>query len=176
MRRLLIALFFLFLVLTGALGLKTDIARDCESPHADGTFPRRAEKIECYHMVAVTTAYLQDSVRAQSICEQIRSELGDLYEDDDVTQKAYAEANACYFDVAKITRNPSICYSIRKPAREVASSSALSGEEVSKDICLNVTGNLHALSTDEYYSNRDNLCAVVFILPLLLLRISLPCP
>ena len=164
--RLLLVFSFSLLLLTGALGLKS--TAECDNP-PDGHVPRTSELIECYHIAAVTAAYLQDSATAQAICEDIWLRFGTPggAADTDLVDRAELETNNCFFDVARIVRDPNICYSVRKRTSDFGS--RLFGEVATQEMCLNETGNLAQLQPQNYYQNNPNsLCALIFVLPFLL--------
>ena len=160
MRLLLIMALSIFL--SGALGLRS--IEDCNS---DPALTSDSMKMQCYHAAGLTAAYLGDSERAKQTCEDIWIRFGDSINPDgsDLRKRAEMASNACFFDVAKIARDPGICAWIR--ARDDFNT-RLFGDRVTYDACLDEAGRLSQLAPENYYtSNPNNLCAIVFILPLI---------
>lgn len=161
--RLLILIALSLLFLTGALGLRYDTS-ECDS---DPSLPNDAMKMQCYHAAALTRAYLSDTERAREICEQVWTRFGDSIQPDgsDLRKRAELTSNACYLDVARISRDPGICAWIRERDNF---NTRLFGDRVTYDTCLDEVGRLAQLAPENYYSsNPNNLCAIVFVLPLL---------
>jgi hypothetical protein len=160
MRRLL-ALSLLLLLLTGALGLRT--------PAECANLVRDSHKIQCYHSAALTIAYLGDSSAATGVCDSIWDNYGSgRSKDDDLKKKAELVSNSCYHDVAKIARDPNICGFIQQ--RENFNTK-LFGYSVTQDICFNETARLAKIQPHNYYRNPNNLCAMIFVLPLFVFSI-----
>ncbi len=165
-------LLFVSILISGSLGLKS--VEEC------GQLEGAPEKIECYHLAAVTMAYLQGPVSqqpvqgatvpagqdAQSICGEILSVFNTGASAPDIRQRANMEANDCFFDVAKITRDPSICSSIED---RIDIGSGLSGATTTQDMCLYEATRLAQLRPQNYFeAHPDSLCHALFILPLVL--------
>lgn len=158
-----ILLFSVFLLLlTGALGLKT--TKDCDREE------RISQRVQCYHTAAITAAYLGDSGLATSICDDIWLRFGKpLPEKDDHRKKARLVSNSCFYDVAKIARDSTICDSIEE---EEGVGTKLFGEKVSLNTCINETQRLAQIAPENYYrDNEENLCAMVFIIPFLVFSV-----
>ena len=155
------------LLLTGALGLKT--VKECDNVR---DYPQISHRVQCYHTAAITAAYLGERNLAQSICSDIWLKFGyPLSEDEDLRKKARLVSNSCYYDIAKIARDPAICDFIRKDERAI--STKLFGSEVSKQACKDETERLAKIAPWNYYKseNKDNICAVFFILPFLVFSV-----
>ncbi len=162
MRWILLLSVFL-LLLTGALGLKT--TKDCDLEE------RISQRVQCYHTAAITAAYLGDKGLATSICDDIWLRFGKpLPEKDDHRKKARLVSNNCFYDVAKIARDSTICDSIEEEDGSVGTK--LFGEEVTKKACVNETQRLEQIAPENYYQdNEENLCAMVYILPFLVFSV-----
>ncbi|MFH1521198.1 MAG: hypothetical protein ABID61_06135 [Candidatus Micrarchaeota archaeon] len=178
-------LFIIFLLLSAvtivssALGLKT--LYECET---DPTINRESLKMKCYHTAAMTSAYIGDVDRAKIICETIFTSFGSTDVDgSDLTKVAEVESNACYYDVAKIARDPEICEAI---SQQINLQSQLFGAEVTQENCLNQVCRLAQIVPQNYYgtappstaysalcppitATNESICNVLFfILPLFL--------
>jgi hypothetical protein len=159
-------LFLSFFMLYGALGLRTP--QECES---DPAIVRNSQKMQCYYTAALTAAYLcapgQMCSAATTICYDIWVRFGASIDPDtgsDARKKAELMANQCYFEVARITRNPDTCGGIM--ARDNWETN-LFGDQVTRDTCFDETERLARLAPENYYSsNPNNICAIVFVLPL----------
>ena len=154
-----------FFMLSGALGLRT--SEECES---DPSITRNSERMNCYYASAITAAYLcgrgQQCDRARDLCEEIWVRFGAPLDPDtgsDQRKKAELVANQCYFEISKITAYPPMCEYITQRDN---TGSQLFGDVVTKEACFNVTGNLAQLMPENYNSNPNNLCAIVFVLPM----------
>ncbi len=160
------SLFLAFIILSGALGLRTP--QECES---DPTITRNSERMNCYYAAALTAAYLcapgNMCDRANTLCEEVWVRFGASINPDsgsDQRKKAELVSNQCYFEVAKITRSPETCGYITK---RDDFGSQLFGDVVTRDTCYNVTGNMAQIAPENYYqSNPNNICALVYIVPL----------
>lgn len=162
-----IALSFLFLLSSGALGI-TDPS-DCDN------LIRDSEIMQCYHSVAISAAYLcqtdRECTTAQSYCNLIWNEFKDARPSegenkDDIRRKAELLYNTCYYDIARILGNPDLCDAIRQ---EKTPDQALVGEEVSKDLCEQEAESRSQIAPEFYFQNNtDSICTLFFVLPLLL--------
>ncbi|MFH1785511.1 MAG: hypothetical protein ABH842_03700 [Candidatus Micrarchaeota archaeon] len=187
----LLAIVFLFIyflsVVNGALGLTT--VYDCETKR-DGAghlvYYTDSLKIKCYHSAAMTSAYIGDVGQAKVICESIWMDFGSAIAPDgsDLKKSAELESNACYYDVAKIVRDPVICQRITK---KYDYNTELFGDVVNQDNCIQEVCNLAQIVPQNYYgaavptttsglcpaiaNTSDNLCSVLFVLPLFFLAI-----
>ena len=159
--RLLIILLLSFLLI-GALGLTS--IQDC-------TDARVSEKIRCYHMAALSHAYLGDSGQASAICSNIWYEIGaNLDEDDDRQKTAELIHNNCFYEVAKITGEPSLCQQIQKKTGGV--DFKLVGDTVTREMCITEAGKTESLKSGNFFDrNPDSICNTIFVLPFLLLAI-----
>ncbi len=158
---LILAILAAFLLTSGALGLRT--VSDCES---DPAVLSRGDpaKIQCYHVAAITAAYVGDGSQASSICGQIYTNFGSGRTDNQ-RDKAELTSNTCYFDVARITRQPSTCGYI---TQNEDIGSGLFGAQVTKDACFDEVTRISQLAPQNYFtSNPNNICAIVYILPFL---------
>ncbi len=173
MRAAALALLALFaLMLTGSLGLRTK--QECDNS-LEFTVSD-SKRMQCYYEAAMTQAYMCGSsdvsicTRATDICEEIWTRFGsgqDPQSGSDIRKKAELLSNRCYLDVAKATGNPDTCGYITK---RDDFQSQLWGEQVTKDTCYQQAENLARLQPENYYrSNPNNICALVYILPALLI-------
>jgi hypothetical protein len=151
---------------------------------------RSAEKMNCYYGAAVTQAYLcgatargtqmeGDSYSSASctpalnLCEEVYR-YGSSLGSGSQTKKAETMANTCYFEVAKITRDPYACTYIDQ---DKDTTTELAGNVATRDMCLQEAQALANLAPENYFtSNPNNICSVVFVLPLLLGAILSRCP
>ncbi len=154
-----ILLIFVSLFLLGCtFGLKTDIS-ECRRTVIPG------ERMECLHYVALTYAYLNRINDALSACDEIWGTVGAPHSEDDIGKRAESERNLCYYDVAKIARDKSICQGINDMLTYKV---AVGGTAVTRDVCENQAGRLEQLDPDKYYApGNSNLCTIVFVLPML---------
>ncbi len=147
------------LLLVGALGLQTEAT--CNSdPHvvSDG------DKMNCYQIAAVTSAYAGNPAQARGICADIWNFWG--ASGNDTSRKAEVVSNNCYFDVARITKDPTACGYITE---HNSVNSNLFGDVVTSDMCYDEVSRLINISPQNYYSSgRASLCSALFVLPLLL--------
>ena len=159
----LLLLFISLFLLTGALGLKSQ--SECDSQYT-----RPAPRMQCYHTAAVTAAYLGDETLARSICSDIWYQFsGSPDGGNDLRRRAELSYNSCYYDIARILRNPALCDSIQKRDNL---GQALVGEEVTQDACYDEATKLAQLAPEYYYQNNpDSLCTMFFVLPALLLAV-----
>lgn len=143
-----------------------------------------ASEMECYHLAAVSMAYVGDGPGARSTCNKIiliAIETGHItgipphVEDaDDLGKKAIAERNNCLYDVAKVyaRKDPDaamdMCNSIEdadfgwKIAGDV-----IGGAEMNKDLCTKQVESMAELNFENYHEH--GICALVYIFPILLL-------
>jgi hypothetical protein len=163
-------LLLAFLLLSGALGLKTESGCD-----TDPNLQRASERMNCYESAALTAAYVCAPgplcSAAVNICTDIWVRFGASIDPDtgsDQRKKAELVSNDCYFEVAKITRNSETCGYI---AQRDNFGTQLFGDAVTRDACYDEAERLANLAPERYYqSGRDNICSLVgLILPLIVL-------
>ncbi len=157
--RILIFLLLVFLSV-GALGLK----------HPDECYESRraAEQMQCLHTAAISAAYLGSEGEAASICSSIYNNYANVErgEDDDLKRRAELMHNTCYYDIAKILRNPDLCAPIQKKVG-LSQQLGLAGDEVTREQCYTHVEKLASIAPEYYYQNNPNsLCSIVFVLPL----------
>jgi hypothetical protein len=160
------SLILVFFIFSGALGLRTP--QECES---DPQITRNSEKMQCYYASALTAAYLcapgQMCNAATTLCEEIWTRFGASVDPDtgsDIRRKAELVSSTCYYEVAKITRNPETCQYVRQ--RDDLNTQ-LYGDSVTQDTCYDEAERLSQLAPERYYQlNQNNICAIVFVLPL----------
>ncbi|VVC04538.1 Uncharacterised protein [Candidatus Bilamarchaeum dharawalense] len=183
MRVLVGVVLFLFIVglTSAALGLKT--IHECES---DPKIDRDSLRIKCYHSAAMTSAYIGDIPQAKATCESIWRDFGMLVDKDgsDLGKVAELESNACYYDIAKIIRDPEICDLI---SQRYDFDAKLFGDRVTRENCINEVCRLSQIVPQNYFGTTvtttppgmcpppvasDNICnMIIFILPLFLLGV-----
>lgn len=176
MRRLLVVAIVLAL-LFGALGLKSK--EDCDKPDL-----RVAEKLTCYHLAAVSSAYQEDVTGARDLCNLIYYPIlnNPQYAKSNILVQAESEKNLCMYDIAKIIARLEdsqggglgalvLCDSIKQGDY----SSSLTGAPVTQDMCMDEVRKIAKIRPSSYYGSdpttgvkNDNICSIVFILPLLL--------
>jgi hypothetical protein len=153
---------------TGALGMVTKT--ECEDT---SKYPTISEKMVCYHYAAVSIASIssynniEGRNAALSLCNDIAtvassSSLGDT------ALRIRDEANVCYTDIARLLRDSSICSGIQDDS---SLGSVLAGAPVTKEICKEQADKEAKLRTDIYMQNKDSMCNIIFVFPLLLLFI-----
>ncbi|MBU0532307.1 hypothetical protein KKB44_02315 [Candidatus Micrarchaeota archaeon] len=165
--RLLFLLIFLTSTTFAILGFKS--ITECNN---DLTITRDAELMQCYHTAAISYAYLGSTSTARSTCLDIweRFGLGAADPDSDIVVKAGTTSNTCFYDIAMIARDPTICGYISSNRGSSAATSGLLGEAVTKDRCYREAERLAQIAPEHYYqTGQDNLCAIIFVLPLLLI-------
>ncbi len=157
------------------LGLTTK--GDCDSPQPPKLPLRDSEKISCYHLAAITAAYMEDDDTALGTCTDIVGEIGSNHKNDDLGVQAETERNLCYFDIAKIiarqnsTDNDGEQFALNVCSNIVDSnpySHSLTGAQVTKDTCVNEVQKLSAVSMQQYYGSQNNICSLALALPLIL--------
>ncbi len=154
-----VPLLIALIMLTGALGLQT--TSSCDS---DPRVISPGEKMNCYQIAAVTMAYSGDASQARSICASIWNQWGGST--NDTSKKAELVSNNCYFDVARISKDPTSCGYITE---HNSVNSNLFGGLVTSDTCYDEVNRLLNISPQNYFtSGRTSICSVVFVLPLLL--------
>ena len=174
MRYLLISFFLSLLLLTGALGLKFSIA-ECDS---DPEIDRESERMNCYYTVAIGNAYVPGYYDPSSVCDTIWSTYG-ANRDDDTATKAELLTNNCHYDVAKIVARTSLlkakenCESIYSRREQSGGQNfvdtGLFGEKMTQERCLNEVERIADIAPEHYYEpGKDNICSIIFILPVLL--------
>nr|NYZ73557.1 hypothetical protein [Candidatus Micrarchaeota archaeon] len=176
MKRL-IVLFILLLpfawtVNNPALGLRT--VASCDS---DPKVIRPAEYMTCYHAAAITSAYMGNVIGARNACLHIWDKYSSdpAFADTDIPKKAELITNNCFFDVAKIIARTKpneaedMCRLIfaRSVGQQV--DTGLLGGVVNQDVCIDDVNRLYQTSPQNYWGKSDNICAIVYLLPLLLL-------
>lgn len=147
------------------LGLKTKA--DCT---ADSM--RMVERIPCYHQAAISAAYYLPSDVAEGLCNDIWNDIGEPNKNNDIGTRAETNRNLCFYDIARIIARhdggeanaTSICKNIRQDEYKTK----LVGAPVSQEMCLKEVERIAKIRPDKYYISNDNICSVVFILPLLL--------
>ncbi len=140
------------------LGLKT-------TPECDQK-DRLSEKIECYHLAAITMAHLGNKVKTEEICADIWLKFGLSAPTKDMKQRAELEMNDCFFDAAKILGDPQMCNFI---TQGLSSNTKLFGERSNQLMCVQEATLVGKLKPDYYFQNNTNsLCSALFILPLVL--------
>lgn len=168
MKNILFLLFILLLLFgcnsKSTLGFKSK--SDCEDILNLGA------KMKCLHVAAVTAAYANDVSSAESICSEIWTNIGQNRPSDDFKTQAELETNNCYYDIAKITARTTsdyrLCYGISKRTQSIQST--LFGEQVTQKMCIQELDSIRSVSPDNYYRNNpNNLCALIFIVPFILL-------
>ncbi|MCI0504364.1 hypothetical protein L0Y65_06695 [Candidatus Micrarchaeota archaeon] len=166
-------LILAFFMLAGALGLRSP--DECES---DPAIIRNSQKMQCYFSAALTAAYLcapgQMCSAATSLCEEVWVRFGAPVDPDtgsDIRKKAELMSNQCYFEVARITRNPDTCGYI---TQRDDFGSQLFGDAVTRETCYDEAARLAQLAPENYYrSNPNNICAIVFVLPLFVMAAAI---
>jgi len=175
---------FLFLLVFGCLDGTADFG--LTTPDECGERTSLASEMECYHLAAVSMAYVGDGPGAQTLCNNIILIAIDsghitgypphIEKADDLGKKALAERNTCLYDVAKIyaRKDPgaamAMCDSIEdadfgwKIAGDI-----MGGAPITKDLCTAQVESMADLNFETYHEH--GICAIVFIFPLLLLAI-----
>jgi len=140
--------------------------------------------MECYHLAAVSMAYVGDGLGAQTMCNEIillAIDSGDItgYPPDiekanDLGKKALAERNVCLYDVAKIVarNDPSAAMSMCDSIEDAdfgwkVAGDIMGGAPITKDLCESQVESMEELNFENYHEH--GLCAIVFVFPLLLL-------
>ncbi|MBU0591074.1 hypothetical protein KKF81_03835 [Candidatus Micrarchaeota archaeon] len=181
MKLRLLSIFFavsLFLLI-GALGLKTP--DECESTI---THYRTSEMMSCLHTAAISIAYLGDADGAIDTCRNIWVDYGSsLPAGDDTRRKAELVTNSCFYEVAKVARDPELCEWISN--YDDVSDSGINGPAATGALCKHEVCRLTCINTENYYrsggstggssacpsntceSTSENLCALIFLLPFL---------
>ena len=85
--------------------------------------------------------------------------------------KAEMVSNACYYDVALEMKDELICGNIgpKRGTREGAVDTKLLGEAVSEDRCVVEARRRAQIAPEHYWSTSNNICSIVYVLPMLLL-------
>jgi hypothetical protein len=150
------------------LGLKAD-TEECDN---DRELDRDAELMNCYHSAALTHAYL-GTQEADNICLKIWDRFGEgnINPDSDVVVKAEMVSNACFYDIALIMADEHLCSNImpRRTDRNNNVDTKLLGEAVSEERCVVEARRRAKIAPEHYWSTENNLCSMIFILPMLLL-------
>lgn len=149
-----------------SFGLRT--VTQCDN---DPTIVRVSQLMECYRAAAITLAFAKDKDGSVQTCTEIYTKFqasGSSSSTNDIQSQASQMSNSCYFEVAKILRDPSICSKIQSlnPI-----STGLTGEAVSSQLCNDQVTNMAKLNVANYYSDptHTNLCVLVFILPMIVM-------
>ena len=91
-------------------------------------------------------------------------------------------ANNCYFDIAKIIAryDPALAnqtcediYQRRSTGNAQPVNTELLGGVVNVEVCKDDASRMYQTSPQNYWGKSDNLCAIVYVLPLLLITCSL---
>jgi len=175
-----------FLLFLGCVGLKEP--SDCKKADL-----RDSEKVSCLHQLAVSEAYREHPEEASGYCAQIWTEVGANHirpengKMDDVAIRAESERSLCYVDIAKIIARQTAVQTPGGGTRDLSSfameqceniqqssySTELAGAEVTKEMCVKDVERLSKIRPENYYRNPDNICSVVFVLPLILVAVFL---
>lgn len=173
--------FLVFLLIIGCIkptvGLKTE---DKCPPLRD------SERISCWHQVAVSEAYRENADAASGFCGYIWDDVGAAHvtsgKKDDVAIKAESERNLCYYDIAKIIARQTssggqsvdmsqyalnLCNNIQQDNY----SSTLAGAAVTQDMCYREVNRTANIRPENYYSNPNNICSIIFVVPLVLIAV-----
>lgn len=165
------------------LGLRT--VDSCDN---DVTLVRDAQKMQCYYAAAISMAYTcgirvsqssldlscpqgsQTTTQSREPCTEAADICDKIYltwQDggDDIKRKAELLTDHCFYDVAKITRNSATCNYILE-GDDIGSQ--LTGGRATREMCIDEVERLAKITPEAYYCNNDNICMVVFVLPLLL--------
>ncbi len=166
MRMKLLMLLFILLFVMGCatFGIKKDKTECDQILESDGTLRATTdgEKVSCYRELAVSLAWISNANDAKDVCNDIRH-LG--ISNPDIQYLTASNANLCYADVAKIARpyDQTICDNIQEPSLI----RGLSGGAVTKDLCKKRVKNLEENDPRSYLGGSNNICSIVFIIPLL---------
>lgn len=171
MRRILGVLLIL-LFLFGCLGFTTKDECDGTNPKT-GKLLRDSERIACYHQAALSLAYQEKANDAWILCEDIVTEIGSRHTGDSIGKKAETERNLCLFDIAKIiARDPdggaATAFEICKDIEQENYGTQLKGAEATMELCINSTAKIANIRPQNYFQKDENICSVVFIIPILL--------
>lgn len=163
----LLVISLLFLLLYGCTDTDSSPFGFKSTSECDSQYTRDASRMQCYHTAAITAAYMCNEGEAASICTRIWIDFSGAPDNgNDIRRKAELLYNRCFYDIAKITRNPALCASIQKKDNLGVS---LLGEEVTQDMCYQEAERLATIAPEHLYSNNtSSMCYTVFILPLLL--------
>lgn len=172
MRKTTIAALIIIVLLFGCLqgnarlGLKTKA--DCQDPKL-----RQTEKIPCYHEAAIAASYYLPADTAEGLCNDIWNDIGAANRDNDIGKRAETDRNLCYYDIAKIIARHdggeaeanSICNNIEQNEY----GTKIVGAPVSQKMCLEEVQKIARIRPEKYYGETDdNICTVLFIMPLVL--------
>ena len=169
----LITLFLLFGCIAGNARLGLRNGADCN----DATL-RQAERIPCFHEAAIAAAYYLPADTAEGLCNDIWNEVGAPNKDNDIGARAETDRNLCFYDIAKIIARHDggeadangICQNIDQKEYKTT----LVGAPVSKQMCLDEVEKIAKIRPEKYYGqSNDNICSVIFILPLIFISVFL---
>jgi hypothetical protein len=178
--KIIVSFLFLFL-LWGSLGLKN--RADCYGTNnTEQRLLRDSELIPCLHIAAVSAAYSWDLEydsknpdNAEGLCAEIYDSIGMKPEhaNDDIRKKAEVERNLCYSDIAKIiARIPGqageadrICGLIDQEEY----GTVLTGASTTQEICKKHVIEIAKIQPDVYAKSPNNICSIIFILPVILI-------
>lgn len=146
--------------------------RECDAKERD------SQKIECYHVAAVSMAYLtRNAERSAEICNRI-TEVGQRHVAEGISERyfdsfedrAEAENNNCLFDVMKATarydsRANSICCDNIQQRRYT---DELFGAGVTQEMCEDQYQKQRELSTNTFEGDPNSICNFSFPLMILL--------
>ncbi|MDD5172044.1 MAG: hypothetical protein PHF60_03335 [Candidatus ainarchaeum sp.] len=164
------SLSIILFLLIGGLGLRT--IADCDS---DLQIDTDSKLMSCYYSAAMTSAYMGNIAEARATCYEIFSKFGsseDMQTGSDIRKKADLMKNNCYYEVAKILARTDVdqaAYTCDLIATQDDFGSELVGDAVTNEACHDEVTRLALVTPDNYYQNPDNICAIVFVLPLILL-------
>jgi glutamyl/glutaminyl-tRNA synthetase len=170
--RKILGVFLILLFLFGCLGFKTQA--ECDGINLKtGELYRDSERIACYHQAALSLAYQEKAYDAWEVCEDIVREIGSSHTGDNIGKKAETERNLCLFDIAKIiARDPdggaATAYEICKDIEQEDYETQLKGAEATQKLCINSTAKIANIRPKKYYTKDENICSIVFIIPMLL--------
>lgn len=166
-----ILLLIVSFLLSGALGLKATL-NECDS---SADLWRESEVMSCYYTVAITQAYLSshDPMAAADGCTRIWTKFGashDPQDGSDIRKEAETLTNQCYYEVAKITRDEYPCNLIQQ---RDDFGTELTGADATQTMCLDNVARLQSVSPEHYYDpGNENICIMVYVLPLVALGAS----
>jgi len=148
----------LFLFLFGSFaGFKKDLGECSDIPDNE-----EGQKMDCYHIVAVTQAIIyKDKGAATDACEKMYTEIT-LGSSKNIKNIGESKRNICLYDVAKALRDPTVCAGIK----ETSSLSIFTGSVATQEICKRTAEQLKKANTQNYFNDPNNICALVFIFPL----------
>lgn len=167
MRRMALVAILAFVLLHGCVspfGLASE--SECELKDRD------SEKIECFHLAAVSMAHLSHSAEASaSICNRI-TEIGSAHEPDGLIERyfdsfedrAEVEKNNCLMDVMRATArfDESAGHICCDNIGQRRFTEDLFGAGVNQEMCNDQFNKQRQLASDVFYGSRNNLCNMAF--------------